>query len=201
MFSSISAISVAQARQKHVGMQVVYEEIHVGSKGPRAMAVQVKQTMASPSAPPKHTSTNNTAPRRANAPRRTKCTPAANFTKQSLQGLLSAKGRHALAVLAGMGGGQRFKAPWHGPYRHRWSEPTDLFRVLERQKCCPSQALAHTKKPLHYWLCRRLASRLVGPAILTTQIQWQEVRQIYWLTIALNCASLVALALQQGWKK
>ena len=181
-----------------VGMQVVYEEIHVGSKGPRAMAVQVKQTMASPSTPPKHTSTNNTAPRRANAPRRTnapqqrtfKAVPAgAAFAKGLMLawlcllvwGVVSDKlPGMALIAIAGLNLLTYF-AYWNdknAAQANRWRTPESTLHLLALLGGWPAA----------WWAQQSLRHKSSK----------QEFRQIYWLTIALNCASLVALALQQG---
>ncbi|MDQ0070668.1 uncharacterized membrane protein YsdA (DUF1294 family)/cold shock CspA family protein [Variovorax boronicumulans] len=70
VFVHLRDFSDRQAKPQ-VGMELSFEEIHVGGKGPRAVAVQAVSASASRSAP-KHTPINShrrSAPKRVNPPR------------------------------------------------------------------------------------------------------------------------------------
>ena len=167
-----------------VGMAVVYEEIQVGGKGPRAMQVR-SATAPAPAAP---------RPRQPARPqRRDMQAPAGNTWAVALMLLW-------LGLLA-WGAATRALPPWVLGALGLLNAATFLAYALDKDAARKGRWRT-SEKHLH------LLALLVGwPAAWWAQ-QWlrhksskAEFRAVYWATLLLNCAARAVLVWRHDWAR
>lgn len=185
------------------GMQVEYEEIHVGGKGPRAMDVRPRSG-PNPSPSPHKPRTHSTHSARP-SPRREVRQPAPATARRSAAHptLAAPKGAALaqvlmlawLALLLWCIWTQRFPLWWLGAVA---ALNLVTFFTYALDKSAAQQGRWRTKES-HLHLLALLGG---WPAAWWAQ-QWlrhksrkQEFRSVYWGTVLLNCAALAALTLR-----
>lgn len=165
-----------------VGMAVVYEEIQVGGKGPRAMQVRPATAPAAPRPRPP-----------AKPQRRSMQAPAGSGLALALMLLW-------LGLLA-WGAATRALPPWVLGALGLLNAATFLAYALDKDAARKGRWRT-SEKHLH------LLALLGGwPAAWWAQ-QWlrhksskAEFRAVYWATLLLNCAALAVLVWQPAWAR
>ena len=167
-----------------VGMAVVYEEIQVGGKGPRAMQVR-SATAPAPAAP---------RPRQPARPqRRDMQAPAGNTWAVALMLLW-------LGLLA-WGAATRALPPWVLGALGLLNAATFLAYALDKDAARKGRWRTSEKHlhllallggwPAAWWAQQRLRHKSSKT----------EFRTVYWATLLLNCAALAVLVWQPAWAR
>lgn len=180
-----------------LGMVVVYEEIHVGGKGPRAMGVRAQASRQEAQAP------SHTRHAKSQYPK-TRSTPSKRKHEKPLA-----------APAAGAGVAKGLMAIWLGFLFwgvSRGALPGWWLAAMGGLNALTYLAYLHDKNAAEKGQWRISESKLhllavLGgwPAAWWAQ-QWlrhksskQAFREIYWATIALHCLGLAVLVLRPAW--